>query len=246
MGDIGEFWRQTIEKISSLPVSTDPYAHISTYDTVPAPLYDQMTTNLPETEAYVFPCDYKQVSFGCEDPRCVIDFDSGVGVKNFSVDQRAFWDELTSKENSMLLTNCLIEKFKPYLDFSAVAGSADKKISLLPKWMLARSLPGFELPPHEDINQKLVAALFYLPTEERETGYGTIMLRPKGTEIREHPTNGERYHPDDFEDAGGMEFRRNGFFAFARTPYSFHRVGRLPENTPKRDVLMFNIMFAGL
>ncbi len=245
MGSINNYWQQAAENIAKLEVFADPFPYSDAVGILPDLFYDMMTAHLPETEAFIFPCEHKGVSFGCEDPRCIIDFDVGLGLENLTNAQRDFWLTVTSAENTMLVTNALLSRFHDHLDLSVVARSA-KGFGVQPKWLLSRSLPGFELPPHEDTHRKMLAALFYLPTADRESELGTILIRPKRKTIRQHPTNGGRFHPDDFIDVRQLPFRRNGFLAFPRSANSFHRVAPLPPDSKPRDILMFNIMFAHL
>ena len=125
----------------------------------------------------------------------------------------------------------------------AEAVQADQPVNIFGKWLLSRDLAGYELPPHVDVRQKLVAGLFYLPDTGQESPYGTTILTPKPHRA-DSLSSDDRYYREDFDVAVQVPFHANSFLAFVRSDRSFHGVDKVGPEVTQRNILMFNVNIA--
>lgn len=126
---------------------------------------------------------------------------------------------------------------------------------------LHKDLPGYEITPHPDVEEKIITFLFYLTPNDDLSRFGTMLCRPKPEHLADIAGRTEprrdgliarltrsavgRYGLDQvwlpwewFEIAKIAEARANSFVAFAPNAESYHAVRmNIPPEHPLQDRL---------
>ena len=240
---MNDHWASVRERIDAAQVQQDPFAFIQVDKVFPPDLYQGLLDHLPDRTAYDFSTAADYAVMGNETRRGAIRFDDPADADRMPPALQSFWRGVIDPAHTNQLVQSLINKFRPHLEVPADAVRPGEPLNIYGKWLISRDLPGYELPPHLDVRQKLVAGLFYLPRPEHESPYGTTLLSPKpGREAALAET--DRHAREDFDVALQLPFRANTFFAFVRTDRSFHGVDTVGPESPQRDILMFNVNIA--
>ena len=236
-------WEHARSAIAAANISLEPFPHISVINIFPEPFYDAIIEHLPPTECYDFVTDDDYTVMSDEAKRGFIDFGKPEHFDGLPESYHKFWKGLSSPAFTAKFTNALVAKFQPYLQIPAEVITPSEPINTFGKWLLARDFPGYELLPHTDVRQKLLAGLFYLPRPGEETEFGTSFLRLHAG-MEDQLKDSDRYPRKMFEEVVRPRFARNSFHAFARSDQSFHGVRPIGEEVVQRDILMFNVNVA--
>ena len=236
-------WQHVKAKIAAATLETSPFALIRIDDVFPSDFYELLVGQLPENSAYDFSTAEDYAVIGNEVRRGGLRFDDLSNINRLPKPAQAFWRQVTGPGITQQLTQALIGKFRPHLEVPADAVQADQPVNIFGKWLLSRDLAGYELPPHVDVRQKLVAGLFYLPDASQESPYGTTILTPK-PDRADSLTDRDRYYREDFDVAAQVPFHANSFLAFVRSDHSFHGVDTVGPEVTQRNILMFNVNIA--
>ena len=236
-------WQHVEAKITAAVVELSPFALIRVDNVFPADFYELIVGQLPDNSAYDFSIAEDYAVIGNEARRGALRLDVPANVSQLSAPSKDFWQKVTGLGITQRLTQTLIGKFGAHLEVPAEAVQADQPVNIFGKWLLSRDLAGYELPPHVDVRQKLVAGLFYLPDRGQESSYGTTILTPKPH--RADSLSGyDRYYREDFDVAVQVPFHANSFLAFVRSDRSFHGVDKVGPEVTQRNILMFNVNIA--
>ena len=236
-------WQQVEAKIAAATLETFPFALIRINDVFPSDFYELLVGQLPGNSAYDFSTAEDYALIGNEVRRGALRFDDPSNINRLPKPAQAFWRQVTEPGITQRLTQALIGKFRPHLKVPADAVQPDRPVNIFGKWLLSRDLAGYELPPHVDVRQKLVAGLFYLPDASQESPYGTTILTPK-PDRADSLTDRDRYYREDFDVAAQVPFHANSFLAFVRSDHSFHGVDTVGPEVTQRNILMFNVNIA--
>ena len=236
-------WQHVGEKIRAAAIETSPFALIRIDDVFPADFYELLVGQLPGNSAYDFSTAEDYAVIGNEVRRGGLRFDEPSNISRLPTPAQAFWRQVTEPGITKQLTQALIAKFRPHLEVPTEAVQPGQPVNIFGKWLLSRDLAGYELPPHVDVRQKLVAGLFYLPDAGQESPYGTTILTPK-LDLADSLTGRDRYYREHFDVAIQVPFHANSFLAFVRSDRSFHGVDTVGPEVTQRNILMFNVNIA--
>lgn len=197
-----------INKIKTATLSTKPFKYIYIENIFPEDVYNDILKNMPS--------EY-------------IEIEKTRGTKGYpkrftATPTDEFWTKLNKQLLSGGLKKAICEKFN-------IKGD-----NLKEDLLLIRDNPGYTIPPHTDSINKIISALFYLPTDNSTTKEGTSIFTPiqKGFICKK----GKHYNFEDFRKVYTAPFKQNSLFLFMRTDNSFHGVEPC-EN--ERNVLLYNI-----
>jgi hypothetical protein len=241
--ELNDHWSSVRKRINSTQVRQDPFPFIQVDKVFPPALYQGLLDHLPDSTAYDFSTAADYAVIGNETRRGALRFDDPVDAGRMPSALQPFWRGVTDPAHTQQLVRSLINKFRPHLQVPANAITPGEPLNIYGKWLISRDLPGYELPPHLDVRQKLVAGLFYLPRSEHESPYGTTLLSPK-PEREAALAESDRHAREDFDVALQLPFRANTFFAFVQSDRSFHGVDTVGPEVAQRDILMFNVNIA--
>lgn len=95
----------------------------------------------------------------------------------------------------------------------------------------------YELGPHTDKANRVLAALFYLPALGDRPELGTSLYRPKDPAFA--CPGGPHHAFDKFEHVGVVPYKPNSAYCFFKTDTSFHGVEPVPADAPPRNLLSY-------
>lgn len=106
-----------------------------------------------------------------------------------------------------------------------------------------KDLPGFELSPHRDVDEKVLTFLYYLEPDDLLADWGTLLCRPKPglsyEDVEASPGTPGRPHAKDwalFDVTKTARAAPNNLLVFAPNRASFHAVRfDVPEDFPRRE-----------
>jgi FkbM family methyltransferase len=97
--------------------------------------------------------------------------------------------------------------------------------------LLIKDIPGYQISPHTDLEQRVLSVIFYLNGKD-----GTSLYVPKEDGFT---SDGKKHLPfEDFKRVKTVPNKPNTAFVFLRTPNSFHGVAKTKA---ERNVLLYDI-----
>jgi len=231
-GGIRSVHDHVFSRIEETPTQTDPFPHVYVREVFPRDFYAQLIAQLPDDDRYQpFPVPYES--------RLSIDLKPDAAAQ-----LGPFWRTFESWINGQDFLSGMVEKFAQFLPLmhphraSLVdANTNDGQVSIRAHTILNRDYANFALGPHTGGLRKFIVALFYLPGDNRFSGFGTSIYRPRETGFVawESPV----YPHDKFELVRTFPNLPNSLFIFVKTDNSFHGVEPGPDRNDGRNLLMW-------
>lgn len=223
-------------RVGNVPFNMFPYPHFYLRDVFPADFYQQIQSNIPDSEAMV-PIEQARGLKGY-DERFVLNIGKK-GTEGLPAEKREFWQAfhhwLVIKGNFGTL---IFEKFKPFIQ-QRFANRPN--VEFYSEALLVQDITNYKLGPHTDADRKVVTMLFYLPADESQKHMGTSIYLPNDPDFR--CPGGPHYPRDGFARLHTNPFLPNSMFAFFKTDNSFHGVEPVGDPGTKRWLLLYDIFY---
>jgi hypothetical protein len=163
-------------------------------------------------------------------------------------DNIAFWNSFFEAYNDAEFMNSWIARFERQIRHRIESNPARfanvAKAYLGAEMFLMRDKENYVLGPHVDNFFKAVSVLFYMPADERAMMLGTSLYTPKDKNMP-IATAKHMFHKD-FNLAATIPFRPNTLLAFPNVAGSIHGVEPVTGPGLERDLVLYDIKFAGL
>uniref|UniRef100_A0A6T7URF2 Fe2OG dioxygenase domain-containing protein n=1 Tax=Pyramimonas obovata TaxID=1411642 RepID=A0A6T7URF2_9CHLO len=226
----------TVRRIHTAIMFSDPFPHLYIKNIFHPKVYACMIGAIPKTLRGYEPLMKKLPRYWMN----LMDEKGSVERRLFSSGSldfgSQFWNSFAKHFGSALLKKTYMNKFN--LTVSLRSPESTKHVF----WTMAlsRDLPGIEVGPHTDVDNKLVTVLYYLPKDTQVTrSLGTLMLRSKNKRIQPQGSKWESWKDPDFEVVKRADFVPNSVFAFAPCHSSWHAVPKFSGRHARDTIQAF-------
>jgi hypothetical protein len=231
MIDAGRIGRHACSAIRRSSVEGEPFPHLLIEELLPPEVHDALVAVLPPIERYLRPeqthsAGERAILPAAARPSQPEALEPVLGCVNAALCATTFVDELLMK--------------------LGIAGTAAPDSGLPPdvQLFLARDVPPYAIGPHTDVPARLASGVLYLAPADAPPEWGTTLFVPE--DGLQGCAEGRHYGFDGFRAARTVPFSPNRALVFCRTDRSFHGLLPLLADCRTRDVLLFEIVRAGV
>ena len=219
-------------QIEAAQIQLDPFPHCYVRNVFPDDIYLALINNLPTDQHYQkFHAPYESRLFFNLSP---------AGIAGLA----PFWTEFEQWIHSQAFLERMARRFLPHLqevqqqraEQIAVHGTADR-VNIGSRTLITRDYADYRLGPHTDAAAKFITALFYLPSDDRFSAFGTSLYRPKAS--GQTDWRSRHFNHQDFELVKTVPNLPNSVFIFAKSDRSFHGVSPGNYSNDGRDLMMW-------
>jgi hypothetical protein len=218
-----------------------PFPHFFNTDVFPKNFYDEIMKHMPDENDYETLSEQGLVHVPSEDVekferRSVITLnDDKIQLIDESI--RDFWLELTKILTSPEFLIPSILKFKPW---AINEYGEDLEISYSVDVSLFRDTEKWDLGPHTDQQNEIMAIFLYLPPDDTTSYLGTSIYTPKEPGFT--CKGGMRYDRKDFDCANTLPFLPNSVAGFYRNNTSFHGIDCVKKTGDVRNLISIQVI----
>lgn len=233
---VDEAFEAAEANIAAAPVILDPTPHWYAEEVFPQDFYTEMLARLPQPDKFTSIADLGWIEgdASLESNRGVLQL-SGQGLSGLDPELAAFWGEISKSFRTERFALTMIRKYLPQMAERFGDEIGTMRFSATP--MLLSDDGAYELGPHTDRPERLLAALFYLPTDASTPELGTSVYLPKD------PTftcpGGPHHRFEDFQLVKTAPYTPNTAFCFFKTDTSFHGVEPVPGTGQQRRLFSY-------
>jgi hypothetical protein len=229
MIDAGEIARHACSAVQRSTLETEPFRHLVIEQLLPPPMHRSLVAALPPTEQYERP----EYGLGAGERAILTTAASSASAALRSV--------LVPVQTAICSTE-FIAALLARLGIEPARHRPDESPGV--QVFLARDVPPYAIGPHTDVPERLASGVLYLAPVDAPPEWGTTLFVPADT--RFSCTEGRHYGFDGFLSARTVPFAPNRAVVFRRTDRSFHGLRLLTPERRVRDVLLFEIVRAGV
>lgn len=241
MRTVRDIARVVAATIRDAPILSDAYPHLEIPDLLPADFYAEVLEGVPQSSD-LERCEYPGTAIDLETPgaqayglrvRKTVRW-SALGVLRRSFRHPVVSEALLSRFSSIEVGGIPAEKRHHFeggvRDFRVVEN-------------VYRDLPGYEISPHRDVDEKIVTFLLYLEPDDALADWGTHLCVPAEGQSVDDVVSAPGHHGQDqwrdwslFDVAKTAAALPNNFLAFAPHERSFHAVRLdIPQQQSRRE-----------
>ena len=231
-----------VYQVLNAPIREYPFPHFFSTNMFPEAFYAEILKHMPDKNAYQTLIEQGQVRI--DDPdhveiyeqRTVITLnDDNIKVIDESI--RDFWLEFTKILTSPEFLIPSILKFKPW---AINEYGEDLEISYSVDVSLFRDTEKWDLGPHTDQQNEIMAIFLYLPPDDTTSYLGTSIYTPKEPGFT--CKGGMRYDRKDFDCANTLPFLPNSVAGFYRNNTSFHGIDCVKKTGDVRNLISIQVI----
>jgi hypothetical protein len=180
MQDTREICKYMLHKLEQAEIITEPFPHIIVDQLFPESFFESLVKNFPDRSHFrkVF---YPGTGYGKRDSRYQ---DYGLACADLS--KHAYFRDVHDLFKSEPFSRLLLTKFSQSLQNGSTPIPSEKHhffrdgaSNYTPVFDLQIDFPGYELPPHPDVPEKIVTFQFFLTADDMLRKYGTLLCKPK-------------------------------------------------------------------
>ncbi len=222
--------------IAAAPVHLDPTPYWYADQVFPPAFYEEMLSRMPAPSFFTPITDLGWVAAGdhTEANRSVLEF-GGDGLKALPGELGDFWRALAAGFQTERFALVMLRKFLPQM--AERFGETIGQMRFSTTSMLLNDAGKYALGPHTDRPKRVLASLFYLPTDANRPELGTSLYLPKAPGFA--CPGGPHHKFDRFLNVATMPYVPNSAFCFFKTDTSFHGVEPVPAWAPPRQLLSY-------
>lgn len=234
--DAEEALEAAMAAIASAPLQLEPTPYWYCDEVFPSAFYAELLDRMPRPDKFtsITELGWVEGEANREARRGVLHF-SDEDLAKLPPDLGAFWRDLANGFRSQQFALAMLRKFLPQISDRFGAGVGTMRFSA--SAMLLNDAGEYALGPHTDREERVLAALFYLPSSSDRPELGTSLYLPKDPSFT---CAGGPHHPfEKFVNAATMPYLPNSAFCFFKTSTSFHGVEPVPADAPPRQLLSY-------
>jgi hypothetical protein len=230
MSDASIIARHACSAIGSCGLEAHPFAHLVVEELLPPGVHAALVEALPSIEHYERP-EYALAA----GERAIL----APTAPSLPVALRSILEPVDAALRSAAFVNGLLAKL-------GVAATAEEPRGAPPgvQVFLARDVLPYAIGPHTDVPARLASGVLYLSPAHAPPEWGTTLFAP--SDARFVCAQGRHYAFEGFLPARTVPFAANRAVVFRRSDRSFHGLRPLPADPRTRDVLLFEIVRAGI
>lgn len=169
-------------RIREAEVRREPFPHIEVEPLFPPDFYQELMEQFPARRLFQ-KAEYAGTGFSRREAHYV---DYGLALP--AEELAGPYAEVVAYMQSEVFARLLLEKFGDAIPARKQSWFAEGSKDYGSRCHVHIDLPGYEIPPHPDAEDKLITYQLYLPPDESVREFGTHFLRPKdGNETVERP-----------------------------------------------------------
>jgi hypothetical protein len=236
---------QTIYNIFNSKILTFPFPHWYTQNIFPHNFFLKIREHLPRKESYTSITESGRVNAtkvtAAEANRYIFDINE-YNLNQIEKEKSIFWNDFLKVFSDDSLLQALLNFILPYVN------KRDLTTPLEICWSLSKDYSDYSLFVHTDIPKKVASLLFYIPSSEKHSQYGTSIYVPKedfsDLNILKKNNILRRMRMDFelFHKLKTFDFLPNTLFGFICSNDSFHSVEPLKEDFIERDILSLTLI----
>jgi hypothetical protein len=161
-------------RIRETPLRREPFPHLVIEGLLPEAAYAALLAEFPKRERFRR-ADYAGTGFSRREPHYV-----SYGLALPREELAGACRELVEYFESDEFARLLLDKFEAAIPEQKRAWFGGTAPDYGSRCHLHIDLPGYEIPPHPDAEDKILTYQMYLPRDESVREYGTHLLRPRG------------------------------------------------------------------
>jgi hypothetical protein len=223
-------------RIGNAPIHLYPFPHVYVRDVFPADFYAELLRHLPPSDAFSPLSKVRPMGSDVYDKTRSVLVLTPEHVGKLAEPYRGFWERIARMLLSGNLGNLLFGKFGQLLQ-NRFQGEGE--LEFLDEALLVQDSQNYALGPHTDTPAKVLAFLFYLPTDDSKSHLGTSIYVPKDPAFT--CPGGPHYGFDRFERMLTMPYLPNSLFGFLKTSNSFHGVEPVNDADVRRNLLLYDV-----